>query len=178
MKIYIIKNNLNNIVYIGQTSQSLEERLKHHYSNIKSGKTLLNKAMRELGKENFYIQLLENVESQNADERELYWILKYKETNELYNMKLSLGKCGGDTYMNHPEINRIKKTISEKAKGENNSNAHPVRAINLLTNETKDFGSIKECQTYFDIPRHDIIRRRCTGKIKKLYKNYLTFEYL
>ena len=69
-KIYIIKNNVNNMMYIGSTIRTLETRMKQHirdmakYTNFK-----LYKAMNQFKADNFYINLLE--EFQYIDIKEL-----------------------------------------------------------------------------------------------------------
>ena len=40
------------------------------------------------------------------------------------------------------------------------------------------YGSFSECQADLNIPRHDIIGRRCQGKIKKPYEDTWMFEYI
>ena len=175
-KIYIIKNTINTTVYIGQTSGTLESRLKHHFGNIKGGKTRFYNAMRELGKEHFYIELLEDVPDTEANSRELYWINFYKDKCSLYNTKFSEGKCGGDTLTHHPNIQNIKALLSAKSSRGNNSNASRVKVTNIITKEQKIFDCIRDCQDFYSIPRHDIVSRRCRGVIKKPYNN-LVFEY-
>lgn len=176
-KIYVIHNKINDIKYIGQTSKSLDNRMKHHKSNMKYGKTNLMIAFNEFGYDNFYIELIEEVDDIIADERELYWILEYKKIYELYNEKYSIGKCGGDTLTNHKNKKEISKKISEGKLLDKNPHSVKVKSINLLTNEEKEFNSIKECQIFYKIEHHSIISKRCIGTIKKPYKNML-FQYI
>ena len=176
--IYIVKNKINDCVYIGQTSKSLENRLNHHFSNIPSGKTKFVKAMKEIGKDNFYIEALEYVDENIADERELYWINYYKIISDVYNTKFSQGKCGGDTLSNHPNYEEISKKISKNISGKNNGNSKKVVARNMKYNFSIGFDSVSECQQFFNIPRHDIITRRCRKIIKKLWRDTYIFEYL
>lgn len=83
--IYIIKNNINDKVYIGQTKLSLSERFKKH---IYDSKTPCKKhrplflAFEKYGIENFYIELIEDCDSEFADEREIYWIKYFNSYNE------------------------------------------------------------------------------------------------
>lgn len=90
-KIYIIQNDINDIVYIGQTIQSLSKRYWQHakLSNTHSWEqSKLNKAMCELGRKHFFISLLEKFPCTNKSElcnREYYYIRKYRETHKLYN---------------------------------------------------------------------------------------------
>lgn len=72
-RIYIIKNKINDKVYVGQTIQSLQERLKKHMSQLNDN-TIFHRAMLEIGVGNFWIELIEEVEDKIANEREFYWI--------------------------------------------------------------------------------------------------------
>ena len=58
-RIYIIKNEVNNKVYIGKTIQKLENRWHDHLSKWSNCRKL-KEAMDQLGRENFYIQILED----------------------------------------------------------------------------------------------------------------------
>jgi hypothetical protein len=176
--IYLIENNKNSYKYIGQTGSTLEDRMKHHKSNVKTGKTDLYKAMREIGFENFSIKLIEFLDEPQhvVDNAELYWINYYSKKYPLYNMKYSEGKCGGDTLTGHPNFNEICSVISEKTSGGKNSQATKVMAIELSTGKEIVYDSFSECQKDLNIPRHDIIGRRCKGKITKPYNGYM-FKY-
>ena len=72
--IYIIKNNINTKVYIGQSINS-EKRFKAHckgdYDN-----SLIDKAIQKYGKEHFWYEILES-QIENYNEREKYWIKYY-----------------------------------------------------------------------------------------------------
>lgn len=87
--IYIIKNTINNKVYIGQTCQSLHERFMQHRkpSIIKQrGTYKLYNAMEKYGKENFYCELLEdNISESEIDNKEIYYIEKYNSYENGYN---------------------------------------------------------------------------------------------
>ena len=86
--IYIIKNNVNNKVYIGQTTSSLTTRFHQHLKNstLKSRHYKLYNAIKKYGKEHFYIELLENnVPLSHLNEKEIYYIEKYNSFNNGYN---------------------------------------------------------------------------------------------
>lgn len=69
--IYLITNLLNDKKYVGQTTQPLSERIKQH----KYGRQLVDKAIREVGFENFQVDTLEVCENQEQlNEREKFWI--------------------------------------------------------------------------------------------------------
>lgn len=75
--IYIIKNKINNKVYIGQAVDP-QHRFISHISRAKTNAdhSAIHDAIIALGKENFYYEILEqNIE--NYNEREQYWIKYY-----------------------------------------------------------------------------------------------------
>lgn len=75
--IYIIKNKINNKVYIGQTVNP-QQRWAQYLSLVrkKPDTQVITKAMKRYGVENFSLEILEsNIE--NFDEREKYWIQYY-----------------------------------------------------------------------------------------------------
>lgn len=76
-EIYIIKNNVNNLVYIGQAKDS-KIRWAGHCSSARHSKhpQIIDKAMRDLGIENFWYEIIENTE--DYDNRERYWIEFYQ----------------------------------------------------------------------------------------------------
>lgn len=86
--VYIIRNTVNDKVYIGQTTQSIEERFKQHLkpSTTKTkGSYKIYNDMRKYGKENFYIELLEIVDIDKLNERECYFIEYYDSYKNGYN---------------------------------------------------------------------------------------------
>ena len=72
--IYIIKNDINTKVYIGQALDS-EKRFQSHckgnYDN-----SLIDKAIQKYGRQHFWYEILEN-QVENYNEREQYWIRYY-----------------------------------------------------------------------------------------------------
>lgn len=84
--IYKITNDINDKIYVGQTSGTLEERFKQHKKKMNSEdrKTYpLYNAMRKYGVEHFAIEALE--ETDNLQEREQYWIKYFDSYNNGYN---------------------------------------------------------------------------------------------
>lgn len=93
--IYKITNDINDKVYVGQTSGTLEERFKQHKKKINSDdrKTFpLYNAMRKYGIEHFSIEEIEQTD--NLQEREQYWIKFFDSYNNGYNATL-----GGDGWV-------------------------------------------------------------------------------
>ena len=87
--IYIIRNCINDKVYIGQTVQSVNDRFCQHKKPStlkKKGNYKIYNAISKYGKENFYIETLEDgLTSAEADEREVYYIEKYDSFDNGYN---------------------------------------------------------------------------------------------
>lgn len=80
--IYIIKNDINDNVYIGQTSRSLEVRWKEH---VRHTDQIIDKAIHKYGIEHFYIEEIEKCEDDALDIREKYWIEQYNSFTYGYN---------------------------------------------------------------------------------------------
>ena len=86
--IYKITNKINGKSYIGQTIQNVKERFYQHCAT-KCSQAILNmvihKAINKYGKSNFTIEVIEEVESTNLNDRERYWIKYYNSYNNGYN---------------------------------------------------------------------------------------------
>ena len=86
--IYKITNKINGKSYIGQTIQNVKERFYQHCAT-KCSQAILNmvihKAINKYGKSNFTIEVIEEVESTNLNDRERYWIKYYDSYSNGYN---------------------------------------------------------------------------------------------
>lgn len=111
MIIYKITNNVNGKIYIGQTIRTLEERFAEHKRNKKS---LISKALKKYGTENFTIEQIDTAESiEELNELEFKYIKEYNcITPNGYN------QCdgGGNTFGYH-HSDDSKKRMSESRKG-------------------------------------------------------------
>lgn len=116
--IYIIKNDINTKVYIGQSLDS-KQRFKSHckgdYDN-----SLIDKAIQKYGKEHFWFEILES-QIENYNEREKYWIKYYNSLIPFgYNI-LAGGEappiyCGDDhpsTKISNENVLKLKKDLAE-----------------------------------------------------------------
>lgn len=92
--IYCISNKINSHKYVGKTIRNIQDRFLEHCRDSQKEKCEnrpLYKAMRKYGIENFYIQLLEEVELQDLENKEQFWINKLDTYKNGYNATI-----GGD----------------------------------------------------------------------------------
>ena len=104
--IYIIRNTVNNKVYIDQTKVSVETRWKEHLRHAQYGDQIINRAMKKYGVDKFYIETLEICDLDIIDEREIYYIDLYDSTNKSKGYNVSIG---GNT----PRFKRKALSISD-----------------------------------------------------------------
>lgn len=84
-EVYIIKNLVNSKVYVGVTIRGYKLRFKEHMNSYKNGLTTkFSCAVNEIGAENFYVELLCTANESNWEEKEKYYIEKYKSTDDRY----------------------------------------------------------------------------------------------
>ena len=116
--IYKITNLFNGKIYIGQTSQTINQRWKEHLKDSKNPKYPLHKAIHKYGIENFKIEEIEACEIENLNEREIYWISfynSYKGSNG-YNATLggegvrTLNLDANEVISKYEELRTLEKT--------------------------------------------------------------------
>lgn len=75
MIIYKITNRINGKVYIGQTTRSLDTRIREHFRQKKSP---ISKALRSVGLNGFTATVIDHAHShEELDEKERFWIKYY-----------------------------------------------------------------------------------------------------
>ena len=70
-KNYIVRNYINDKIYIGSTCQTLSQRMSQHRKNMNSKQSQhmkLYEALQENGKEKFYIELLEDYNCERKEQ--------------------------------------------------------------------------------------------------------------
>ena len=73
--IYKIQNKINNKIYIGKTVNTIKERWLEHVDEAnRQDSTLLHKAIYKYGKENFYVDQIEECPCELLNEKEIYYI--------------------------------------------------------------------------------------------------------
>jgi hypothetical protein len=112
MYIYKTTNLINNKIYIGLSTKTVEESTNYYGSGV-----ILNRSIDKNGKDNFKKEILEN----NIDdvdllyEREIYWIAYYNSTNHSIGYNIGSGGGGGNNIANHPDRDAIVAKISKKS---------------------------------------------------------------
>ena len=88
-KIYVIRNHVNDLVYVGSTTQPLSKRFVQHRNDMKRSPTYkLYKAFNEMGVDNFYIELVDNSPCENKEQlraKEGHHIRLYNSVQNGYN---------------------------------------------------------------------------------------------
>lgn len=196
--IYKITNKINDKIYIGKTLKTIEERWKEHCRDFKrerNEKRPLYNAMLKYGIENFEISILEEVSSEEINDKETYWIEKLGSFKYGYNAtKGGDGKHYADydlifklfeqgksnkeiieitNYDNHTiskalEIKGVKK--QERISRGRKDIWHSVAMLNKNTEEiVKVFSSIGEAYKFLNKQHSGHIADVCNGKRKTAY---------
>lgn len=105
-RIYIIRNTVNNKVYVGQTHVSIKLRFQNHLSAARRGLDyVIGKAIRKYGEDKFYVELLEECLVEELNEREQYWISFFRATDNRFGYNMSIG---GNVVRTTKELNEEK----------------------------------------------------------------------
>lgn len=201
--IYVITNDINGKQYVGKTETTIEERFKEHQKDCyrpRCEKRPLYAAMRKYGIEHFSIQELE--ETNNACEREIYWIEKLGTFHNGYNAtKGGDGKSYLDydliieTYkqvQNCNEVARIVSCHADSVKDILKSAGIPLvssqeinkkrlsKAVNQYDLKTHEFiatySSLMDAERALEKPEGRAhIAEVCNGKRKSAYGYYWQF---
>lgn len=132
--IVYIYNFPNGKKYVGQTSQSLQQRAKNGAGYIHS--PAVYNAILKYGWENISIQTFECNSKQEMDELEQYYIQLYQTYNSMYGYNLTLGGDGTIKY-NHQQVIDLWNSglsigqISKQLKCKNNTISLILQSENL-----------------------------------------------
>jgi len=74
--IYLIQNKINKKCYVGQSKNTLKQRVGEHISSSKNpdDNMTIHKAIRKYGKDNFIYSVICECNPLELDEQEIYWI--------------------------------------------------------------------------------------------------------
>ena len=91
--IYKIFNDVNEKVYIGQTTQSIKARWSGHKHDMQTTDSHLYRAMRKYGIDNFHIEIIVECHRDELNELEIYYINKYDSIANGYNSTSGGNQC-------------------------------------------------------------------------------------
>lgn len=158
--IYLIRNLVNNKVYIGQTKVNFETRSYQHFNSLRKNKhesSVLQYAYNKYGDSNFRFEEVESLSDETLlNEKEIYYINEYKSLiNENgYNIL-----SGGN---NPPSTQK---------------NVYVYSLINrCLLNA---FSSVKDCADHFKVERSGLSRHIRNKIVIPVLKDYfITYDYI
>jgi group I intron endonuclease len=143
--IYLIKNILDDKVYIGSSINLKDRRYKHFWMlerGIHDNQHLQN-SYNKFGEENFKFEILENCEYDLLVEKENYYIEKYKSIDSEFGFNLA--KVTESRRNNLNEI--VKKNLS-KHNLNKNGNFNKFRLIEIETDKINEFDNLVDAANY------------------------------
>lgn len=146
-RIYIIRNTVNDKVYIGQTHVSIKLRFQNHLSAARRGLDyVIGKAIRKYGEDKFYVELLEECLVEELNEREIYWISFFNSTNNSFGYNMSIGGHVVRTTKELDENFILKEFDSGKSAMvlAKELHVHPYRIVDILKKNSRVYGIEKQ----------------------------------
>lgn len=150
--IYMIKNKVNGMVYIGQTRQG-KKRWTQHRTELRNNKhynTHLQNSWNRYGEDNFEFSVVEYCELDDLNDKERYWISRYNSMCSVYGYN---NESGGGV----DKITKNRKRIFQYNKE------------GLI----RTFDGLKTSRKYGFSPKS--VEKCCRNK-KRLYKGFI-FSY-
>lgn len=179
--IYKITCSANGKVYIGQTTETIEQRLERHFKMAyaeEKPKIKFQRAIKKYGKENFIIEEIDRASSkEELDEKEKSWIAKYNSIKSGYNT--ASGGEGGNTYagISEERMDEIKQKISLANSGRNNGNSDQIKAFSVKQNKEFFFNTLDECLQFLGIKNHSVVSDRARKKTTTLWRHEWKFAF-
>lgn len=114
MPIYLVRNLVNDKLYVGQTVREISMRWRHHMQDAKHGSRLaLHRAIRKYGPEQFTVeQLSPACTEQEMNNLERIWIVILQSTTTERGYNLTYGGDG------HIVTDQTRQHLSESHKGQ------------------------------------------------------------
>lgn len=163
--IYIIRNLVNNKIYIGQSvdiKRRWQEHLrsgqpeKYNKKSLRDANTPIHRAMQKYGVNNFSIQILEVCSKENLNSKEKYWIKIFNATNKNFGYNITNG--GQDNFaLSHEQHSQAK--LSQKQVNE---------IIELLRNSNLSLSEISKKYSNISKATLSMINQGKTWKNKNL----------
>ncbi len=187
--IYLIKNLINNKVYVGQ-SVNIKDRWGSHKRKLNKNchsNLHLQSSWNKYGEDNFEFKVLEECDLNNINEREIYYIKKYNSAN----YEKGYNKTFGGQDSTRAYTNEVKEKMSfnrlnnSKFRGENLTQSKLTendvieikrmlvkevsqsKIANIFNVTDQNISSIKRLETWSEVASE------LNDKIKELYSEYI-----
>jgi len=135
--IYVIKNSINDKVYVGQTWQTLERRISSGYKPC----IHLSRAMNKYGADKFHHEVLTfSATQETADQLEQHFIAKFDSIKNGYNIRsgVSRGKHSEESKKKISETRKLRKIPSPTFTGHNHSDISKKKTSNSMKESCKN----------------------------------------
>lgn len=171
-KIYVIRNHINDKVYVGSTTQSLAKRFSKHRGDTtkqsveRKKARLLHKTMGELGVDNFYIELIENYPCESKEQlraREGYFIREFNSCISGYNCNVA-GRSKTEWYKDNKQFVKNKNNLYRENNKEKITEMKKKYRENNKEKIRESEGIIVECECGCSVTKHHISRHKKTKK--------------
>lgn len=162
--IYYIRNKINDKMYIGQ-STNIDARWSHHKTDLRNNNHHnhhLQYAWNKYGEDNFEFNVIQECNIDELDNKEMYYIKKYKTFTDGYN--LDQGGAG---------IRGYKHTEEEIAKMRLIQNPEPILQIDLEGNIVREWVSCGEAADTLGFKSASGIKRCCNNDLYKTSNGFI-----
>lgn len=168
--IYAIRNKINNKIYIGR-STDIERRWKTHLRDAKKGDMCkIHVAMRKLGIDNFYLDIIEECNVNELNQKEQFYIELYNSWHNGYNNGNSSNFLDGEKNCN---AKMTEKDIKEIRLEQSLMNKNRREIYKNYENKITWTNFLFICK-YFTWP--DILKEYNTKEIMEWHKKQLGNE--
>lgn len=183
--IYKITNKINNKIYIGFTSKTIQERLQEHINKSQKSsakKQIIHKAIKKYGKENFIIEEVDSSTDYNycLNVLEPYYIKLYNALDKSIGYNVGTGGEGGDNYTNNPMLEEIRNKISQSLKNfykEHNGTWYGKTLSDEHKNNIKKSNIGEKLKIKFNTPKYkQMFREMNLGENNPIYGKHLSEE--
>ncbi len=146
--IYLIRNTVNNKIYIGQ-SKNIKWRWMKHRCELRGNRHAnvhLQNAWNKYGEKAFVFEVVEEYAPKNLNDREVYWIKKYNSISNGYNLNIGGDGISGYKHSND-EINKMRASHNPKTILQFDKNFHLLNRWHGASHAAK---TLKYCRESID----------------------------
>lgn len=174
--IYCIENKINGKKYIGKYIGVIKYRISDHISKLNKKKhhnKYLQRAWDKYGKENFNFYVIGIFDKENLNNKEKYYIRKFKTKNIKYGYNLTDGGDGGNANKGRKFSDSHRKNISKSKSGKTISKDNPFFG-KKHSEETKLIISNKAKLRYKNLSKKE--KKIMEGRLTNRGKSFWTDE--